>query len=46
MVVVDAKDDAAASFYERHAFMSLPEQFDRLFMPMAEIEKLFGAPAS
>ena len=45
-VVVDAKDDAAASFYERHDFMRLPEQPNRMFMPMAEIEKLFGAPES
>src|SRR3546814_16400062 len=41
-VVVDAKDDAAASFYERHEFVKLAEQPNRLFIPMAEIEKLFG----
>lgn len=41
-VVVDAKDDAAASFYERHEFLRLPDQPNRLFMPMAEIENLFG----
>lgn len=40
-VVVDAKDDAAISFYERHEFLRLPDQPNRLFKPMAEIEKLF-----
>lgn len=41
-VVVHAKDDAAISFYERHEFLRLPDQANRLFKPMAEIEKLFG----
>ncbi|MDE2361115.1 MAG: GNAT family N-acetyltransferase [Hyphomicrobiales bacterium] len=45
-VVVDAKDDAAISFYERHEFLRLPDQSNRLFKPMAEIEKLFGASGS
>lgn len=41
-VVVDAKDDTAVSFYERHEFLRLPDQTNRLFKPMAEIEKLFA----
>jgi GNAT superfamily N-acetyltransferase len=41
-VVVDAKDEAAVSFYERHDFLRLPDQPRRLFKPMAEIETLFG----
>ena len=41
-VIVDAKDDAAVSFYERHEFHRLPDQPRRLFKPMAEIDKLFG----
>lgn len=45
-VVVEAKDDAAISFYERHEFLRLPDQSNRLFKPMAEIEKLFGTPGS
>lgn len=45
-VVVDAKDDAAISFYERHEFLRLPDQANRLFKPMAEIAKLFGALGS
>ncbi|KND61501.1 Acetyltransferase [Candidatus Burkholderia verschuerenii] len=44
-VVVDAKDDAAISFYERHEFLRLPDQANRLFKPMAEIEKLFATAA-
>jgi len=45
-VVVDAKDHAAVSFYERHEFLRLPDQSNRLFKPMAEVEKLFGVPRS
>lgn len=41
-VVVDAKNDAAISFYERHEFVRLADQPNRLFMPMTEIEKLFA----
>ena len=44
-VVVNAKDEAAISFYERHEFLHLPDQANRLFKPMAEIEKLFGLSA-
>lgn len=40
-VIVDAKDDAAVSFYERHEFLPLPEHPNRLFKPMTEIEELF-----
>ncbi|CDN94483.1 MULTISPECIES: GNAT family N-acetyltransferase [Rhizobium/Agrobacterium group] len=40
-IIVDAKDDMAASFYERHEFYRLPDQPNRLFKPMAEVEKLF-----
>lgn len=45
-VVVDAKDDAAVSFYESHDFLRLPDQPRRLFKPMDEIERLFGRTAS
>ncbi|UCI31991.1 GNAT family N-acetyltransferase [Mesorhizobium sp. B4-1-4] len=45
-VVVDAKDDAAISFCERHELLRIPNQAKRLFKPMAEIEKLFGMPGS
>ncbi|MCJ2135715.1 GNAT family N-acetyltransferase [Methylobacterium sp. J-026] len=45
-VVVDAKDAAAASFYERHEFLRLTDLPDRLFKPMAEIEALFAKAGS
>ena len=41
-VIVDAKDDGAVSFYERHEFYRLSDQPNRLFKPMAEVERLFG----
>jgi GNAT superfamily N-acetyltransferase len=40
-VVVDAKDDAARSFYEREGFLSLPDRPLKLFRPMADIQRLF-----
>jgi GNAT superfamily N-acetyltransferase len=40
--VVDAKDDNAARFYQRHSFRSLVEGGQRLFIPMAEVAKLFS----
>ena len=39
--VVDAKDDAAKAFYEHYRFMPLAGDGYRLFVPMAEIAKLF-----
>lgn len=41
-VLVEAKDQSAVAFYEKHEFIALPEQPRRLFKPMAEIEKLFA----
>ena len=41
-VLVYAKDEAAASFYEAHEFRRLPDQPDRLLLPMAELDRLFG----
>ena len=41
-VVVDAKDDAAVSFYRRYGFIGFADQPRRLFLPMAVIEQLFG----
>jgi hypothetical protein len=37
-VIVDAKDVAAARFYERYGFLYLTRTPLRLFMPMAEIQ--------
>ena len=41
-VVVDAKDDAAITFYKKYGFLDLPKIERRLFLPMGTIEKLFG----
>ena len=40
--VVDDKDDKAARFYQRYRFRYLVEGGQRLFVPMAEIAKLFS----
>lgn len=40
--VVDAKDDSARAFYERYRFLSLQGAGRRLFLPVAEIAKLFA----
>lgn len=43
-VIVDAKDDDAARFYERSDFMRFPNQPARLFLPMATIKDLYARP--
>jgi predicted GNAT family N-acyltransferase len=40
-VVVDAKDEAARSFYLHHEFIPLATQPNRLIYPMKSIERLF-----
>ncbi len=40
-VVVDAKDSAAQSFYERFGFIALQRQPARLFLPMKTVAALF-----
>jgi GNAT superfamily N-acetyltransferase len=39
-LVVDARDDDAASFYERYGFRPFLENSRRLFLPMATIRRL------
>jgi GNAT superfamily N-acetyltransferase len=41
-LVVDAKDDKAERFYRRYRFIPLATVGRRLFVPMAEIAKLFA----
>lgn len=41
-VVVDAKDDGAVSFYRRYGFISFADHANKLFLPMAVIERLFA----
>ena len=40
--VVDAKDEGAAAFYARYRFLPLSQNGTRLFVPMAEVAKLFA----
>jgi GNAT superfamily N-acetyltransferase len=39
-IVVDAKDEGAARFYERYGFRRFEDHPLKLYMPMAEIEQL------
>ena len=39
--VVDAKDEAAITFYERYRFIRLGSAGRRLFLPIAEIAAIF-----
>ena len=41
-IVVDAKNDHAANFYQHYGFMMLEEHPLTLFLPMKTIEKLFN----
>jgi GNAT superfamily N-acetyltransferase len=38
-VIVDAKDETARAFYERHGFQPFADDPLRLFMPMADVER-------
>jgi len=40
-VIVDAKDEDARRFYEREGFLRFSDQPMKLFLPMANIERLF-----
>jgi len=39
-LVVDAKDDAAASFYRHHGFIAMPSAPRTLFLPLAAVKEL------
>lgn len=41
-VLVDAKDEAAVSFYELYKFQRLPGQDNRLFLSMSVLDRLFA----
>lgn len=42
-VLVDAKDEEAASFYRRYGFASLEEQPFTMFLTMQQIKNVFGS---
>lgn len=39
-MVVDAKDASAAKFYRKYGFIALPNNAQRLFLPMETIRQL------
>lgn len=43
VLVVDAKNDTARSFYEHYHFIRLPDHPHRLFLPMETLQKLFSS---
>jgi len=40
-IIVDAKDESAATFYRKYGFIELPKIEKRLFLPMGTVEQLF-----
>ncbi|MBK6857643.1 MAG: GNAT family N-acetyltransferase [Microthrixaceae bacterium] len=44
VVLVDAIDDEARAFYERHDFEALPGQPRRLVLKLSTVAKALGAP--
>ena len=40
-IVVDAKDEAARTFYKRFGFIEISDSAKRLFLPMSTIDRLF-----
>ena len=40
--MVDAKDDQAVSFYQRHGFIQLPSRLKTLFFPLASAKQAMG----
>ncbi len=40
---VDAENEQAKTYYQQFGFLSLPEQRDNLFMPLATLVTSFGA---
>ncbi|MGQ0826011.1 MAG: GNAT family N-acetyltransferase [Actinomycetota bacterium] len=44
LVVVDAIDDGAGKFYERHGFDRLPNREDRLVQKLSRVAATLGMP--
>lgn len=42
ILVVDAKDEAAASFYRSYDFLNIGPERSRLYLPVSEIAKIFS----
>jgi GNAT superfamily N-acetyltransferase len=43
LIVVDAKDEEAAAFYQRHAFLSFGPGRSKFYLPIKDIKRLFSA---
>ena len=41
-VIVDAKDDGAAAFYQQYGFVPLPGHERRMFLPMGQVAAIFS----
>lgn len=39
-IIVDAKNDAAVTFYKKYGFIELPDTRHRLFLPLSTVRKL------
>ncbi len=42
VLIVDAKDEQAAGFYQRHGFLDIEPGRGRLFLPVSRIAKIFA----
>jgi len=42
VVVVEAKDDSAATFYRKHGFLDFPQERRKLFLPMKTVAAAVG----
>lgn len=45
-LMVDAKDEAAAAFYQHHGFIALPDSPRTLFLPLATVQPSRNSPFS
>ena len=41
-IIVDAKDEAAAAFYQHHGFLSFGAGRTRLYLPIKDVSCLFA----
>ena len=41
-IIVDAKDEAAAAFYQHHGFLSFGPGRTKLYLPIKDVRRLFA----
>ena len=44
LMVVDAKDEEAAAFYQRHAFLCFGQGRSKFYLPIKDMKRLFSIP--